>query len=85
MKIRCWVLFAVLLWPLLQAACAAEPLQKKVLIIGVDGTRLDALAVARTPSCAMPANGASVIGTSSPPYGDPVGGPSAARQPSAEI
>jgi len=50
MKIRCHLLVAVLLWPLLQAASAAEPLQKKVLIIGVDGTRLDALAVARTPN-----------------------------------
>jgi hypothetical protein len=50
MKIRCHLLVAGLLWPLLQAASAAEPLQKKVLIIGVDGTRLDALAVARTPN-----------------------------------
>ena len=50
MTIRCQILAAILLWPLHQAACAAEPLQKKVFIIGMDGTRLDALAVARTPN-----------------------------------
>jgi len=33
-----------------QAVLLAAPLQKKVLILGVDGTRPDALAVARTPN-----------------------------------
>lgn len=48
MRIRWQFTWVALLWPLLQAGFAAETLQKKVLIIGVDGTRLDALAVART-------------------------------------
>jgi hypothetical protein len=50
MKIRCQPIAVVLLLSLLQAGLAAEGLPKKVLIIGVDGTRLDALAVARTPN-----------------------------------
>ncbi|HNQ25072.1 MAG TPA: alkaline phosphatase family protein [Phycisphaerae bacterium] len=36
--------------PLLETNCVAEELRKKVLVIGVDGTRLDALKVARTPN-----------------------------------
>ncbi len=50
MKIRYQLIVVALLVPLLQTGVAAEELQKKVLIIGVDGTRLDALAVARTPN-----------------------------------
>ncbi len=50
MSIRCQFLVAAMLGSLLEGGFAAEAPQKKVLIIGVDGTRLDALAVARTPN-----------------------------------
>lgn len=50
MKIRCQFIAAAMLCSVLQGGFAAEQPQKKVLIIGVDGTRLDALAVARTPN-----------------------------------
>jgi hypothetical protein len=50
MRVKCaWVTTALLGW-LLPAGFAGDEPHKKVLIIGVDGTRLDALAVARTPN-----------------------------------
>lgn len=48
--IRCCVVAAAMVLPLVQADFAGEELRRKVLIVGVDGTRIDALTVARTPN-----------------------------------